>query len=442
MDQQIQTTIAHEELAPIERNSLFNEWHARPTVGLQPPFRCSYVLSLLNGRSNGDAWQSIHDFCEETGQPTPSRESRFHVLNANNCKLKWESHTEATGHTILVPGNAQPPFGETALDFLDRDKRVEIMSDIFVGVHVEVLSAPGGEDVNGYSMARSLLGAESLYGGDMSGGDATVWSSFKSDANGFIRIIVFDRGMTARQAGRLVQRLLDMEGYRMLAIRALPAARQVMSAALTLEPQLSAVMRRLKTAGTLTAREQALYRITELSTRVEELSAEHASAFSGARAYARVVERRTEEVREEIVAGHQRYTNFLMRALAPAMATCDAAERRVNELSERVARSASLLNAMVDFEQSRQNQAVLASLADSAQRQLRLQQAVEGFSIFAISYYAVGVLKYIFDAFDHLPLNIDSTFLTGVSAPVVFGLVYLSVRIMRRKIRRLTANTD
>ena len=140
-------------------------------------------------------------------------------------------------------------------------------------------------------------------------------------------------------------------------------------------------------------------------------------------------------MREEIVSGHQRYTNFLMRALAPAMRTCDAAERRVGELAERVARSANLLSTMVDIEQSRQNQKVMKSMADSAKRQLRLQQAVEGFSIFAISYYAVGLIKYSLDAADGAGLGIDSKLLTGLAAPAVFAIVFLLVRFVRRRLR-------
>jgi uncharacterized membrane-anchored protein len=198
-------------------------------------------------------------------------------------------------------------------------------------------------------------------------------------------------------------------------------------------------MTELAASGDLGSREQALARITDLAAQVEQTATAHSSLFASARAYASIVERRTEEVREEIVSGNQRYTNFLMRALAPAMRTCDAAERRVGELAQRVARSANLLSTMVDIEQSRQNQRVMTSMADSARRQLRLQQAVEGFSIFAISYYAVGLIKYSLDAAASAGMPIDSKMLTGLAAPAVFALVFLSIRFVRR---RLLARRD
>ncbi len=305
---------------------------------------------------------------------------------------------------------------------------------MFVGVHVEVLPEPGDDDPAGYHRARSLLGARSLYGGAMSDNGAAVWSAFRLDSAGFVRLVIVDRGINENRLARLLQRLLDMETYRMLAMRALPAARTVMSNLQELEPQLSRVMSELAARDDLESRDLALHQITGLAARVEELASSHASRFSGARAYAGIVERRAEEVREEIIDGHQRYTNFLMRALAPAMRTCDAAERRVGELSERVARSANLLSTMVDMQQSRQNQGVLKSMADSARRQLLLQQAVEGFSIFAISYYAVGLIKYALDSLDAAGLPVDGKLIAGASAPLIFVLVYLSVRFVRRRL--------
>ena len=116
------------------------------------------------------------------------------------------------------------------------------------------------------------------------------------------------------------------------------------------------------------------------------------------------------------------------------MRTCDATERRADELAQRVARAANLLNTMVDMVQKKQNQELLQSMADRARLQLRLQQAVEGFSIFAISYYAVGLLNYALKAGKSAGLGIDPSLLTGAAAPLVFALVWMTVRSVRRKV--------
>lgn len=417
-----------------DRLRLNNEWHARPNIRLPHPLRCSHVVALRKDRSETDAWHDINRFCQQQDQSGPAQGSRYHVVEIGSCLLKWESHTEATSHTLLVQGNATPPFSETALDFLDQAKRAELLEGMFVGVHVEVLPSPGPEDPAGYELARSLLGSRNLFGGVMSDNTANVWSAFRLDAAGFVRLVIIDRGISERRLARLLQRLLDMEMYRILAMKALPSARAVMSTLDELEPQLQAVMTELAASSDLGSRERALARITDLAAQVEQTASANSSLFASARAYSSIVERRAEEVREEIVSGNQRYTNFLMRALAPAMRTCDAAERRVGELAQRVARSANLLSTMVDIEQSRQNQRVMSSMADNAKRQLRLQQAVEGFSIFAISYYAVGLIKYSLDAAASAGVPIDSKLLTGLAAPAVFALVFLSIRFVRRRL--------
>ena len=146
------------------------------------------------------------------------------------------------------------------------------------------------------------------------------------------------------------------------------------------------------------------------------------------------MERRAVEVGETQIEGHQCYTNFLLRSLLPAMRTCDATERRADELAQRVTRAANLLDTMVDMVQKKQNQDLLHSMAERARLQLRLQQAVEGFSIFAITYYAVGLLGYLFKSGKVLGLGMDPDLLTGLSAPLVLVVVWLSVRRIKKKL--------
>jgi uncharacterized membrane-anchored protein len=182
--------------------------------------------------------------------------------------------------------------------------------------------------------------------------------------------------------------------------------------------------------------EHALREITEVAAKVEQIASSHAYRFAAARAYANIVERRVNEVGEQVVENHQRYTNFLLRSLLPAMRTCDATELRTNELAQRVSRAANLLNTMVDMVQKKQSQELLVSMAERARLQLRLQQAIEGFSIFAISYYAVGLLSYGFKALAAGGLEFNDTLLTGIAAPVVFAVVWVMVRIVRRGLSR------
>ena len=86
---------------------------------------------------------------------------------------------------------------------------------------------------------------------------------------------------------------------------------------------------------------------------------------------------------------------FLRRRVAPAMRTCRSVEERQLNLSEKLARAATLLRTWVDVEVEKQNRDLLASMNNRARLQLRLQQTVEGLSVAAVSYYVVGLIGYV-----------------------------------------------
>lgn len=131
-----------------------------------------------------------------------------------------------------------------------------------------------------------------------------------------------------------------------------------------------------------------------------------------------------------------RYSVFLLRSLQPATRTCEAAERRIDELAQRIARAVNLLNSMVDMIQTRQTNHMIEAMSRNARMQLRLQEAVEGFSIFAISYYALGLISYLLGTLNKAGLNIDPKLWTGMLAPVVLGLVWANARWIRRRMTR------
>jgi uncharacterized membrane-anchored protein len=69
-----------------------------------------------------------------------------------------------------------------------------------------------------------------------------------------------------------------------------------------------------------------------------------------------------------------------------------------------------------------------------ARLQLRLQQTVEGLSVAAISYYVVGLIGYASRAIEAGGVRIHHDLVTGLSIPVVVGLVWLGIRRLRRHI--------
>lgn len=419
---------------PPSRVTLANEWHARPSPSMSPPFRCTHVVALVREVSVEDRREAFARTCRAAAQAEPPANARAHSVEIGPCKVKWESHTEAVSHSIYAAGNARPPFAETAIDLVPEALRSSLLESMFVGVQVEVLASPGEQDPYGYEAAQSLLGTSAIYGGWMSARTAAVWSSFKLDARGFLRLVIFVLEHNEERISRLLQRLLDLESYRMLAMLALPPARDVMSALVRLEPELDEVMRALAVDRERADLESSLIRITSLAARVEHIVSSHAHRFAAARAYAAIVDRRIAEVDDEVLLDHQRYTNFLSRSLQPAMRTCEAAEVRSHDLAERVSRAAGMVDTMFDAIRKQQNQQILQSMASSARQQVRLQEAVEGFSIVAISYYGVGLLAYGLKSLKSAGVGVDPDLLSGLAAPLVLASVWATIRSVRRRL--------
>jgi uncharacterized membrane-anchored protein len=409
---------------------------------MSAPFRCTHLVELVREVSFEERREAFARTCREAGQAEPAVDARAHLVELGPCTVKWESHTEAVSHTVYAAGNARPPFSETAIDLVSESLRSRLVEEMFVGVQIEVLTPPGDDDPYGFEIAKDLLGTSTIYGGTMSARTAAVWSSFKLDARGFLRLVIFVLEDNQERLARLVQRLLDLETYRMLAMLALAPARHVMSTLVELEPQLDEVMRGLAEEREQADLESSLIQITALAARAEHIVSAHAHRFAAARAYAAIVERRISEVDDQVLADHQRYTNFLSRSLQPAMRTCEAAETRIHDLAERVSRAAGMVDTMVDLVQKEQNQEILQSMAASARQQVRLQEAVEGFSIVAISYYGVGLLAYGLKSLKSAGVKVDPDLLSGLAAPLVLATVWFTIRSVRRRINHRPAHRE
>jgi uncharacterized membrane-anchored protein len=65
---------------------------------------------------------------------------------------------------------------------------------------------------------------------------------------------------------------------------------------------------------------------------------------------------------------------------------------------------------------------------------LRLQHLVEGLSVVAISYYALGLLAYPMKAVEKLAPAFSSTLVLGVAAPLIALTVWATMGRLRRRL--------
>jgi uncharacterized membrane-anchored protein len=171
-----------------------------------------------------------------------------------------------------------------------------------------------------------------------------------------------------------------------------------------------------------------------LAARIEKLALDNSYRFSASQAYLRLVNARSEELREVRIEGIPTVGEFMDRRLAPAMNTCEAISRRQEALAGRIAHSNDLLRTRVGIVQEQQNRQILQSMNARAAQQLRLQQAVEGLSVAAISYYVIGLAGYAAKAAKAAGLPINSDVGTGLLVPLVVAGVWLGLRRMHKRI--------
>jgi len=413
------------------RAELANEVHARPQEALVAPLRASSIAILVDAADRAREHAHVARLCEAHGAAPPPEEAIHFTAALGAFRLRWERHTEFSSYTFYRDGLGPARFAVTAASSVPPDWLAAIPGLTLAAAHAEML-----ERGTPMPPAREIAAAfEGNYvlGSDVGGGAAAAFTDFRIHGDGFGRFLLFDRSLSRFQAGRTLQRLFEIDVYRMMALLALPVAREA-------APKLARMERALAALAADLARdsgqdEMLLDQLTRLSAGVESEIAASRYRFGAARAYSELVEARLAELREARLPGTQMLGEFMARRFTPAMRTCESVSRRLLELSERVARANSLLAARVDVAHERQNQQLLASMDRRARLQLRLQETVEAFSVAAITYYLVGLVGYAAKALKAAGLPIDPEITPGIAITIVAVIAALGVRHVRRTIR-------
>jgi uncharacterized membrane-anchored protein len=416
------------------RRELNDEVHARPPESLVPPLRVSYLAVLSSWATRDRHWELVADLAARHGRPAPARDAVHHSVDLGPFRLKWERHTEFTRYTFIVAGAGSDPFGELAIAAVPADWLAAIPGEVMVAAHVAMLPAAAAE-LDDEAIAARWFRGNALVGGRIAGGAATAFTDFRIQDDRFSRFLVLDRGMVPRQAGRIVQRLLEIDTYRVLALLALPVARELTPALGRSERELAEITNALVTADRKDE-PVLLDRLTRLEAEIESRAAESTFRFSAAEAYYDIVRRRIAELREERVPGYQTFEEFTERRLAPAMNTCTAAALRQERLSRRVARANQLLSTRIDITNEHQTQALLESMDRRALIQLRLQTTVESLSVAALTYYVVGLVGYAAKGAKAAGAPFSPDLAMAVAVPFVALVAWSGMRRMRRLVTK------
>ena len=414
------------------REDLADEIHARPSDALDTPCRATYVAKLIDAGERSQELRHLADLCSRFAvEPPPARANHF-VAELGPLKLKWERHGEFSGYTFIAAGQSPQPFSEPPVLLLPPGWLAAVPGRVLVAAHAKIVSVPA-DGIDPAFLARHF-GANLVMGGDVGEHAGMAYTDFRVRPDGFSRFLLIDKGFTARQAGRMLQRLFEIETYRMMALLALPVARQQSARLVEIENTLASVTTDIASGDS--DDEALLHKVTRLAAEVESGLAASQFRFGACRAYGELVATRIAELREARQPGVQPIGEFMTRRFTPAVATCAAVSQRLRDLSERVARASALLSTRVDIARERQNQALLASMDRRAKAQLRLQQAVEGLSVAAIVYYAAGLVGYLTKGLRSAGVAVEPNMLIGASIPLLFVVVFLVTRRARRRLSK------
>jgi uncharacterized membrane-anchored protein len=418
-----------------QRTALHNELHARPPEAMTPPIAISHVVMVADAAGRDASREHLAALLRDHHLPQPDAHSSHVRMDVGGFRVRWELHTEFVTWTFSRPFDAEG-FGErepvTAIESVPKEWLAQLPGEMIASLHLWVLPARASADT---SLVKHVLLEDSLVASTVVDGHGEVYTDFTLHADGFARMVVLAGGMTPRRLGRLVQRLIEIDTYRMAALLGLPAAREGAAVLASAERGLAELADAIRAAGRH-EEPKLLDRLTKLAGEVESQYAATHSRFSASTAYFELVDRRIADIGESRLSGLQTIGEFVDRRLSPARATCEWVARRQDALSQRVSRISNLLRTRVEIEQQQSSQQLLATMNKRQGLQLQLQATVEGLSVAAITYYIVGLVSYLAKGAHEIgwPFSAEST--AAVAIPIVAVSVWWSLRRLHKKVFR------
>jgi uncharacterized membrane-anchored protein len=416
------------------RSLLIEEVHARPFAALKPPQHASHLAFVSAEDAAAADFAHLVLLCQRHGVPLPAPGSRHFTSDFGTFRLKWERHGEFCTYTFFYQNPFEQPFSTAAISTIPQDWLEATPGKRLVAVHIVV--EPREAPPHTAADLDTLFKSQTLSGSRVFGGAALTWTDFAIHDDGFGRILVRDVALDHFEAGRLVQRLLEIETYRMMALIALPLVQEHGPQIRQIEEESADISRSMSEIAGLTHTRATLSRLSRLSADVEGIIARLSYRVEATRAYFALVRRRVERLREERLERLQTIEEFLERRLAPAMQTCETAARRLESLSRRLTRSSDLLRTQVDVALQEQNRDVLLSMDRRARLQSRLQRTLEVISIVALTYYLAVLLMTVLKALKAAGVQLDVELVAGAATPFLLGIIWLALRWTRRTVIR------
>ncbi len=429
-----------------QRAALHNEIHARPPEPMSAPLVISHVVMLTTADERLASREHLSSLLRDNHLPGLDAQvshSRHTLAMLGGVRVRWERHTEFVSWTFMRPldSGAKPDSTVTACSTLPAHWLDGLPGQRLVAMHLWATALQVGEDAGVANDTRGscemlvhrMLRDETLIGSVVGDGGSKAYTDFAIHPDGFSRLLLFVGNTSPRGLGRVIQRLLEIETYRMAALMGFPAALQVSGELTHAERDLSGLATNIR-AAKRHDEPQLLDQLTHLAGQIESQYAALHSRFSASAAYFALVDKRISELAETPIDGLQTIREFMDRRLSPARNTCEWAVRRQDALSQRVSRMSNLLRTRVEIKQQQSSEALLMTMNERQDVQLKLQSTVEGLSVAAITYYIVGLISYLAKGAQSLgwPLSPETT--AAALIPAVALVIWWSLRRLHRRV--------
>lgn len=416
-----------------QRLALHNEVHARPPEPMHAPLAISHVVMVADAPAREESRAHLIQLLRDHHLPVPDGQANHLRVDGGSWRLRWELHTEFVTWTFMTDatsGLPKPDEYGLALKKMPQKWLQALPGECLSRIN---LWAKRTNNLQDREELHQQFREDSMVACELVDGEATLHTDFQIDPDGCSRMLLRVGNLSPRRLGRLVQRLLEIETYRMMALLGLPLARQAAAGLAVAEHELADLALAIRSAH-LDEEADLLDRLTRLAGQVESAYASQHPRFSASRAYFELVDRRIQDIRETRIKGYQSIGEFMDRRLTPARSTCEWVARRQTAISERVSRMSHLLQTRVDFQQEQSSQALLTAMNRRQGMQLKLQTTVEGLSVAAITYYITGLIHYIAEGFQAKGWIQDPTFVTALSVPVIAATVWWITRRLHHKV--------
>lgn len=460
--------------------------HSRPALPVHTPATVDHAILLVGEVGRGQGEPSDEDdrtrfikAIDKRGWTIAQKTGSEVLAVSPPHAIKWERHTEFIALTSFVMhGSSGDKFGDQGIDFdgllADLAGVAQHGTEVFARMRVSVaqednaaqddklstqhssanvsldqpdaVSLENGSPTEGSASGRRSSGGRtdpvpddtSLIKVLVNGDAICVATDLRHDAKGVVRYrATLSRQMTSHlppaRIGRFVQRLLEIESYRLLAYLAVPKTQEMGARVSKLEGKVNRIAER--TAAEPKPDEEAaiLTELTSLSAELQSIGSASEFRFAASLAYSAIVNERLGQLRESRIEAYQRLSVAIKRRLDPAMRSCEALLARQQKIAERIGNITELLRTRVDLTLQDQNSVVLRSIDARADAQLRLQQTVEGLSVAAITYYLLGIIDYLVKGTPVEMLGLSQNSVQAVIVIPVVLLVYFRLKKARDK---------